>query len=321
MRIAKTLLCAALTLSPAYSEPLSSVDREALLMNLDKLRESADARVDARFRMAIAAYREAMASGDAAKEFYLKCLEKVEFEDRQKKASDFREWKRKEAEKLADPALAIALRIQLQWLVLTLQAASEEADRAKLASGAFELVSAIFQDPEKLRSQAGLLSEDVTSSVFARAYEIGNLKLEDWSGSPTALETIYDKILLPPLRNPQHLDSLRNAWIKRIQQEGAMQEFWAAPPKENKRLGMAEDLRPPEYARFLEETLPRLQWQMEVDLFKNGDESDAAKRMLAHIEKYIQHKAAREWGEEFRKLLAPGAAPAPPAGEPPLTAE
>lgn len=299
------------------ADPLSSADREALLENLEKIRESAEAKVDARFQMAIAAYREAIASNESALALYLKCVEKVDFEDRQKKNSDFREWKRNEADKLSDAALPRALRIQLQWLVLTIQAASEKADRAKLAAGAQDLLGTIFQDPEKLRSQAGLLGQDVTSSVFAKAYEIGGLKIEKWSFSPTALGEIYDEVILPPLRNSEHLDTLRAAWSRRIQQEGAIREFWSAEPKQSKRIGMREDMRPPDYDRFLTETLPQLQWAMEVDLFKSGDEARAAQRMLAHIEKHIQYESAREWGAEFRKLLAPAVTAARTEDPPP----
>jgi hypothetical protein len=67
------------------------------------------------------------------------------------------------------------------------------------------------------------------------------------------------------------------------------------------------------------ETVPKLQWEMEVDLYNSGDERGAAVRMLAHIEKNIAHPSAREWGEQFKTLLKPKAAPAPtaPAGTAP----
>ena len=65
------------------------------------------------------------------------------------------------------------------------------------------------------------------------------------------------------------------------------------------------------YEKFLAETQPKLQWDMEVDLYKAGDERGAAMRMLAHIEKYINHPTAKEWGEQFQTLLSPKA-PATP---------
>lgn len=171
MRVHVLLLCAALSLNSARAEILTDADRETLLENLEKLRESANSKVDAKFRVALAAFREAIASDDAAISLYLNCMEKVNFEDQQKKSADFREWKRNEADKLADPGLRLALRQQLRWLVLTLQAASEKADRAKLAVEAQEIVDSISRDPAKLKNQEAVLNQAVTSSVFARAYE------------------------------------------------------------------------------------------------------------------------------------------------------
>ncbi len=323
MKVPVLLFCSTLALTSVHAEILSDADRETLLENLEKLKEGADATMDARFRLAIAAYRNAMTSDDAAIDLYLNCMEKVTFTDQQKSAADFREWRRKEDERLSDPALRLALRHQLRWLVLTLQAASENADRTKLAGDAQNIVDAIFSDPEKLRGQEKTLAQPVTSSVFARAYDINSVKLEKWPLSPVQLEQVYEDILLPPYRRPGSTPQLRAVWIKRIQQEGAKVEHMAVEKtrngngnrndeREEKRIGMASAMRPPEYEKFLEETVPKLQWEMEMDLFRNGDQSGAAVRMLAHLEKYISHPAAREWGDELRGLLK-SAAPAVPA--------
>jgi hypothetical protein len=310
MRVPVLLVCTALCLNNARAEILSDADRESLLENLEKLRESANSKVDARFRIALAAYREAIGSDDAAMELYLNCIEKVNFEDQQKKSTDFREWKRSQAEKLADPGLRLALRHQLRWLVLTLQAASEKADRTKLAVEAQEIVDSIFREPEKLKNQESILSQAVTSSVFARAYDINSEKLEKWPLSPIQLDQLYGQVLLPPYRKSSRLAGLRATWIKRIQQEGAKIEHWSENdrnPKEEKRIGMASGMQSPAYEKFLAETQPSLQWEMETDLFRHGDESGAAVRMLAHLEKNLSHPAAREWGKQFETLLKPAA--------------
>ncbi|MEY3895602.1 MAG: hypothetical protein RLZZ214_1121 [Verrucomicrobiota bacterium] len=320
MKVPVLLVCAALAFQAARAEVLSDADREALLENLEKLKESVESKRDAKFRLAIAAYRNAVASDDAAIDLYLNCMEKVNFEDQQKKPADFRDWKRKEGEKLTDPGLRLALRHQLRWLILTLQASVENADRAKLAVDAQEIVDAIFRDPEKLQNQEKTLAQPVTSSVFARAYEINGVMVEKWPLSPIQLDQIYTDVLLPPFQKPGRTDDLRAAWIRRIQQEGAKVEFWNEKPREGKgdgkneekRIGMASAMRPPDYERFLQDTVPKLQWEMEVDLFRNGDEAGAALRMLAHLEKYVTHPSIRDWAKEFRELLSPpGAAAAP----------
>ena len=323
MRVPILLLCATLVFQGARAETLSDADRETLLDNLEKIREASNSRIDARFRIALTAYRNAIGSDDAAIDLYVNCMEKVNFEELHKKSADFREWKSKEREKLADPGLRLALRHQLRWLMLTLEAASEKPDRLKLAGEAQEAVDTIFRDADKLADQQGILSQAVTSTVFARAYDINQVKVENWPLSPIDIAGVYEEILLPPRRTPGALASLRSAWIKRIQQETVKVELWSANRKElraenrgdnrdDKRSAMAADMQSPEYLKFLEEGLPKLQWEMEVDLFTNGDEAGAAVRMLAILEKHLTHPSAREWADEFKALLSPVvAAPVP----------
>ena len=330
MRILPIIICVALSVSAARAEMLSAADREALLENLEKLRDAAMSKVDARFRIAMAAYRDALGSDEAAMDLYLRCVEKVNFEDQQKDKSDFSAWKRQDDVKAknSDPSFRMALRYQLRWLILTLQASSEKANPKALAADAQEIVDAIFRDADKLAGQEQELSQAVIATVFARAYDIGHLENDKWPLSPVQLAEIYGTIVFPPLRSPTRVAELRAAWIKRIQQEGIKAEAWTGNPRANpkgngrgkndkgdkgdRKIGMASDMKAPAYERFLIETLPELQWQMEVDLFRSGDESAAAMRMLNHLEKHLNHKSARNWGEQFKNLLKPKVVAAPP---------
>ncbi len=292
-------------LANAQSGALSPADREALLERLEQLRNASDSRIDARFRQAIAAYRSAMTSEEATFAFYMKCVEKVDFEDQNRRAQDFREWRRRNDERLKDQAFRRALRHQLRWLVLTLQAASSDADRAELASSAQEIVDTIFRDASAFGGHQNILRQPVTGSVFARAYEIGNLRIENWVLAPGNVGEVYDRILLPPQRRARNPESLRNGWIKRIQQEITAAEEWQDDGNERRgRIGMASALRGgPEYERFMAEEVPKLQWQMELDVFRHGDPSGAALRMLAHLERHVTHASARDWTTELEGLL------------------
>lgn len=310
MRIFAVLLAAAMMLGQAHAQILTDSDREVLLGNLEKLREAAVSKVDGKYRVALTAFRNAMSSDDLALELYLNCYEKVNYTEQQKKTQDFREWKRKEADRLADPAFRKALRIQLDWLVLTLEAAAEKPDMAQLTRHAEAIVDAIFVDAARFASQEQFLSQPVTSSVFARVYELTHVKAANWPSSPTALEQFYNQVVLPPLQDPSHLPALRAAWIKRIQQECTKREFWGAEGNKKPSSGNSPT---PDYEKFLAETLPQLEWDMELDLFNHGDESAAALRMLAIIEKNINHPSAREWSQQFKTLLQPKTKPAPPA--------
>lgn len=308
MRVPILLIGSAMLFNAVQAEPLSDTDREALLESLEKLRNAASSTVDARYRLALTAYRNAIGSPDAAMDFYLKCVEKVDFQDQGKKSAEFREWKRKEDAKHSDPGFRLALCHQLRWLVLTLQAASEKADRGKLTAEAQEIVDGIFQDCAKLKAQENMLGQSVTSSVFTRAYDITNVKVDKWAFSPVQLETVYENILLPPSRKSSYVTGLRAGWIKRIQQERLKAEHWSDNAKEHsddRRIGTIASQQSPELAKFIEETQPKLQWAMEMDLYQHGDEGGAAVRMLAHLEKYINHASAREWSDQFKQLLTP----------------
>lgn len=309
MRLAAALLCTTISLGTARAESLSPADREALLENLEKIREDAMSRVDARFRVAIAAYREAMATDESAYEFYLKCIEKVDFEDQQRKAADFREWKKKEDDRLKDMGFRLALRYQLRWLVLTLRAASEKTKMSDITPEGMELVDAVFRDAMKLGPQIQTLAQPVTSTVFAKAYDIGNIKNERWPQSPVQLEQFYGQVIFPPLRTPAKVDALRAAWIRRIQQEAIRVEATENSGDGGRRNGQPIGPRGQAVDRFNEETLPELQWQMEIDLFRSGDERNAAMRMLEHIQKHLTHRSSRQWGEELKSLLTPKEAP------------
>lgn len=301
------LLATALPL--AAQEALSPSDREALLERLEKIREAADSKVDARFRNAITSFKSAMASPNSALDLYLKCEEMVNFEEMKKKNVDFREWKRNNTEKLSDTGFRLALQQQLRWLVLTLEAASKEPDRDKLALDAAKVVEAIVAQAEDLSAHRDIIQQGVTFSVFARAYDVNGLKVENWPLSPAPLAAVYEQVLLPPLRRADRIESLKAAWTKRMVNESALLDTWSGKPGEKKK----NEVRSPAYDKFVSETLPKLKWDAETDLFKAGDQRGAAIRMLAHIEENLSHESAPKWAEDFTALLqgseSPGNAP------------
>lgn len=302
-------LFAALACAVASADPLSSADREALLEQLESLSENAESKVDARYRAAIQAYDEALASNEAAIEFYLKCVEKVDFLDRDRKNADFREWKRREADRLSDAGYRLALRYQLRWLTLCLKAASSKADRPRLASEARQVVDSLFDDAVELKGWQNTLGENVTGTVFARAYEIGGLPRLEWPLAPSQIAEFYEKVVFPPLRSPARLDELRAAWNRRVTQESLRVEHWQGGGGGERKNGPGAAEPNEAYQNFTTETLPELKWQMETDLFRAGDEGGSAKRMLAHLTQHLGHRSARAWGEQFRQLLRPKGAP------------
>lgn len=325
------------------ADTLTEADREILIEKLKKIENAADEKMDQRFRVAVSAYRAAMVSDEAAMDLYLKCVEKIQFEDEHKKGQDFREWKRKEEVKLGSPAFRRALRHQLRWLVLTLQVASKGNDITAFGADASKLVDELFDDIKRLGGQQAVLKEDVTGTVFAEAYSLNDVEPKNWPMSPVNLVELYNRVILPPLRKPEKTEQLRNAWMKRIRQEVATREDWSKTDQSNRetkqeadkegskdgeeeshRIGTKEALRTPETEKFLSNTYPDLLWQMEIDVFQAGDQRGASLRMLQHLEKYTAHPKAPEWADQFHLLLDPEAGvalpgngtPQPPAKSP-----
>ncbi len=301
-------------------EVLTEADREALLGQLEAISNDAKSRVDARFRVAMSAYQSAMSSDSAALKLHLACKEKVEFEDMKKDSKVFRDWKRENSDSYNDPYFKLALRYQLRWLVLTLIAASEDPDRARLASEASSILEQIFVDAGKLTPHQTLLSENVTNSAFAKAYDISNVRVENWPLSPTEIDSVFNQVILPPLRQPGRTSAIRQAWSKRILYEGIKADKWTNRGKDEEKL--KDNERSPAFEKFTENRIPQLQWETEVDVFKAGDQRGAAVRMLAHIEAHLAHHAAPKWAESFTKLLTEDLEEAPTpeedlGGEPP----
>lgn len=312
MRAYKTLALT-LALSPLlHGDPLTQADREALIERLTKIQEGTDKRVEERFSSAISAYRNAMASDDAALEFYLKCIEKEQFDDKNKKGQDFREWQRRQEGQLKNPAFKRALRHQLRWLVLTLQVAGSKEPIAKWAPDASKIVDDVFADIANLGGQREMLHQPVLSTIFAQVYEVSGLKLMEWPQSPVELNNIYGKVILPPLRRPDRVEDLRAAWTHRIQQETLVVEHWSRGGDEKPG---RDGGRTPEQEKFATETYPEYLWMEEEDVFKAGDQRGAALKMFQHLEKYMTHPKAPDWTRQFKDLLDPKPVVTPAAGQ------
>lgn len=304
--ISKLLLPVALFVSSPLcsADELTSSEREKLAKQLEELLHRSQETLTQRQATAYKAYKSALQSETAAMELYLKCVELTDFEDQGKKNSDFRDWKRKEKDRYSDPSFRCALRHQLNWLVLTIEAARAGDDVSELAPKARTALQNILADAEQLKGKEGILRQSATDSVFARAYGFGSLKVKNWPMSPLAIADIYDKLILPPLRDEKKASSVRSAWMERISYEEKALQEWAPVPKDTS-IGMKKDMLPPAYEKFVSEQKPKLIWQMEKDVFAAGDQAGAATRMLSHISSNIAHNDAIKWAEELQKLLSP----------------
>lgn len=298
-------LLALISMSPGLmATPLEPDDIEALIDRLQALKNETSERAKNRLSLAVADFQAAMSTEDGVTELYLKCVEKLDFSDR--KSQEFREWKRKHEEQLKKESFRLALRCQLQWLLLCLHADQKQADRFELAPQLSEILNHIFRNAESIRGQRDLLDNPVTGSVFFRAYELRPIKIEGWPLSPLSLDLAYDHVILPPLRQSGKIDSYRAAWNTRLFQAAKLVEI-SAPEPNTDRVGMknVEAPRSPAMEQFAVNQLPILRWQMEKELFELGDQRTAAVNLMKIIEENVQHPKRPEWITQFEQLIRP----------------
>jgi hypothetical protein len=299
----KHLIVASLTFAPliSHAQDLTDADREAILKRIELAQEQAESNIDRKYRSALSAFSSGMINENSAMELYLKCEEMINFEKKNKKAVDFRDWKNKNGDKFSDTSFRLTLQYQLRWLALSLQATSKNANREKLALEAIKIIDGITADAAKLKPYQSDLNQGVLSSIFAQAYNINGIEIKNWPSAPGQFDEIYDQLILPPLRRSDRIASLKTIWGKRIAQKVDIFEKWNNPEK-----GGAKSIQQsPEYEKFLTETVPEFQWNAEVDIFKAGDQRGASERMLKHIESNINHKSAEKWIDSFTELLQP----------------
>ena len=281
----------------AEESVLSAADRQALLEKLKEVQEGAGGRAKQRAGSAVTAYRAAMGSDDRANEFYIKCVEKVRFEDEKKSAQAFREWKRRHKEKEDSDGFRRVLRHQLNWLTLTVEANEMgQDDGGELSARAIASLDAIIGDPALEAPEFKALEQDVTKTVFALAYGVGSQ--DKWPSSPVKLDEVYTKHILPPLEQKKDVAAYRSACQKWIQQEANLQEARSREPAKGERSAA--------YDRFLIEKRPQMLWEEEKGVYEMGDQKGAALAMLKHLETFKGHKNEMEWTQEFLEILDSG---------------
>ena len=293
--ILSTLWICSLGMASAQTA-LTETDRELLLERLKKIQESSNEKVQGRYSVAVSAFSSAAGSDAAALALFLKCSEKVKFTDQAKKAQDFREWKRDEKRTHDDPGFKRALRHQLLWLLTTIEIAGNPNARKTMPDKAVAALAAIFRDAEVLDRYKGILEKDVLESVFAQAYELDKLSVENWPKGPLVIEGMYEHIIMKPLRTKATISKLKDAWSDRIKHEGLARQLWGAE-------GTAGRDRKPDFENWMIKGRLDLVWNMEIDLYSAGDEKAAALRMLDHLKDNLSHSSAPQWIIEFTNVI------------------
>ncbi len=217
--------------------------------------------------------------------------------------------------------MATAIRIQLQYLILTLEA-HEANDPAKMVPKLQAYVQELLGQADKLRGRSlGFLGAGFGGGGAARggqgggAVGVGNggrnifveafqlqrfLTVENWTNQPTDFSGMWTRTILPVFEKEKK-DELPAQWDLRINSEGAF------------RKGCMPE---PEYLLWVQNELPALRWERAQYLYENGPSAiNAMADMLKVVKENPGHADAPQWLKTLRELVGAaggtGAAPAP----------
>lgn len=287
--IATELIC-----PRASAQTLSGQEVEGILEELTTIEEVLNgSRVSLR-TSAVHAFEAAAVSDKTAYEFFLQCHKTLNFDAKEASFTDFRAWRDKNEDGIKTKSNLAALRLQLQYLVLTMKAA-EGVKRETLIPELENFVANIITHSEELgKSGMKTLEGSVKTSIFAEAYKLHkSLELSDWCFEPGKLGDVYEKTVFPFMRS-EHSESLGAAWDRRIDLE---KKFVLITQEENQF----------QLNKFQTERLPQLHWQRATDIFRSDSPKQGAQSMLALLKENPNHTSLKNWLTEFRGLLGSSA--------------
>ncbi|MCB1225219.1 MAG: hypothetical protein KDK99_05345 [Verrucomicrobiales bacterium] len=258
----------------------------------------------------IARLSAAAGSDAAALKFYEECQQLVNVErkdldaeqTRQREAQQERELKRRSEEnEKTDGEFGTALRMQLQYLILTLQADDEakpEVIAPKLQAYIQELVAAA--PSLKGRSWAYLNSPLGQNNVFVSALQLRPfLDAKNWSNNPGDIGAMY-KMTLLPYYEAKDKDSLPAQWDAQLAAQASL---------------MQGVLPEPEYELWRQTDAPQLQWLRAEDLFARGPNPlQAMADMLKVIRDHPAHPDSQQWLTQLRTMVEAAAGSDTPPG-------
>ena len=300
--------------SSVFAADLTPEQMVVVRKKLAELRDTVDGNAKTRNLGAGDAFMTASKDAKAALALYLDCYKVVKFDRENRKVGDFRLWEEKNENRLKDPAFLEALQIQLRYLAISCKAA-EVKEFDQVFAPLMEFTDALSRLEE---SPDGMLMQSVSRTVFAERYYLEKLlgKNEGWEDVAYNIEGIYNKAILPYLRNEKP-EALMSAWDRRIEQQKRLVSFLSEQNKKELR-GMDREqearmrdrqderggiLKAHDPEKFARETLPQLKWSKLIDSYHHLDQVMGAKALLDFITVNITNPKSEEWLEQLEGTL------------------
>lgn len=337
--------------APAVGSPISE-DSMKLILKLEQATKEFDSKKKDIANAALAKYTSAAMSELAAAQFYLTCQQMVQ--DRlpdldgvsKKDIKDKQDRTKQQAERIEDtPGRAAVLQMQVQYLVLTMEAPAMKDEGALVSRVHDFMLKAValvkqyawpvVEDPQKKpvatvasaarskREQEKVRDEKeaerhrreimqlagmgVMGSIFAQAYNLQNYfkPREDWPNSPLDLDHIFTGVILP-YRHVNKPELLESAWDEFI---GLMTTVQRCSTDERG------------YSKWLIGGYKGLLWRKWQDLYQYGvHKATAVDELVKLVKENPTHSDIGTWAGELttlaEQLKNPNAVPATPPMKP-----
>lgn len=302
---------------------LSPEQVDAIHAQLKALQDALEGKASERNRSAWSVFMSASQDAKAAAKLFENCTRIVDFEREGRSDSEFRDWEDRQRDRYKNDGYMQSMMLQLRWLAISCKAAESEKFETILP----DVLSYLDSLTQLTEMPAGAALNSVTGSIFVRAYELERMlgKNQNWETVPYNIEGIYEKIILPYLREEKP-EQLMNAWDKRISHQTRLVEFIKAKQEDEVKGDRDEKQRIRDRQRretsqgvlnghdeddFVSETLPKLKWARLIDKFTFVDSASAAQEMLVFLNENITNKMAIDWLNQFQGMVAEVQSPGP----------
>jgi hypothetical protein len=304
---------------PALPEvKLTEAQVQSITSQLEKLETDILKNRSTSLGSALAALQRSMNSETDARDLYLSCYKSVHFDRKDLKDSDFTDWKTKNAPRFKDPEYLMGLRLQCEYLVLSIQAmeakdiatvipnlqnfmlkelAAVEGTVKHTSNGAVQVERKDAKPGKSGRPQRSIgspqildmLRKNIKGTEFAKAYLLDEfLKSKEWEYQPMDFNGIYRTVIFPYYRDKKPTE-LGAQWDNFTKLDFTMQE---ATTSES------------EYQLFYKERFPERQWEKSNDLYTNNiNPVIALADMLKTVKENPTHPKAAEWLKHLRELV------------------
>jgi len=316
-----------------------TVDAAKLLKELHAVRDQQSGLIKTGQGAAIQKVSAAAANPSVAVAEWEDAVRITKFEGAGHESTAFQAWKAGDGQAFKESIVQSALRLYFTWLQITIQRsagtklkdllpaivsytkdlASDQAAMASLDEAAKrEKELNVYKAPARGAKPRGLdldeikavhdaiLKRPLGSSIYVQCQKLMDwVNVENWEGTPAEFDGIYEKVVLPEMRDERD-PHLLDYWDMMLQKKA----------DEANRTRLAFDVD--KYNNII---VPALLWGKYGDMVILGQKSQAFTGMLSLIKKYPTHPDSRDWVTQFETLLAPPksatvAAPAAPVAAP-----